>query len=125
MRRPRWSPNTVLAHEATVYAKEQGRDGVFHRVAARAYWESGVDLGDLTVLKGLAEESGLDWSELGPRLESGYYRQRVLEQYEDSRQKGVSGTPTYQVEDGEPTFGNLSVDDLRGLIAESRGPSPP
>lgn len=125
MRRPKWSPNTMLAHEATVYAKEKGLDGEFHHVAARAYWERGIDLGDLAVLKGLAEESGLDWSELDPRLESGHYRQRVLDQYEDSRTRGVSGTPTYQVEGGEPTFGNLSVDDLRELIGGSKGSSPP
>jgi predicted DsbA family dithiol-disulfide isomerase len=112
MRRPRWSLNTMLAHEATVYAKEKGLDGEFHHVAARAYWERGIDLGDLAVLKGLVEESGLDWSELRPRLESGYYRQRVLDQYEDSKHRGVSGTPTYQVEGREPTFGNLSVSDL-------------
>jgi predicted DsbA family dithiol-disulfide isomerase len=124
MRRPRWSPNTMLAHEATVYAKEKGLDGEFHHVAARAYWERGIDLGDLAVLKGLVEESGLDWSELRLRLESGYYRQRVLDQYEDSKQRGVSGTPTYQVEGGEPTFGNLSVSDLRELIDGSKD-SPP
>ena len=125
MRRPRWSPSTLLAHEATVYAKEKGLDGEFHHVAARAYWESGVDLGDLAVLKGLTGECGLDWAELGPRLESGYYRQRVLEQYDDSRKRGVSGTPTYQVEGGEPTFGNLRVGDLRELIGGSKGSSPP
>ena len=119
MRRPSWNPNTLLAHEATVYAKEKGRDGEFHHVAARAYWETGVNLGDLAVLKGLAEESGLDWAELGPRLESGHYRQQVLEQYEESRKQGVSGTPTYQFEGGEATFGNLSIDDLRELIGGS------
>jgi predicted DsbA family dithiol-disulfide isomerase len=115
----------LLAHEATAYAKEKGLDGAFHHVAARAYWESGVDLGDLAVLKGLTGECGLDWAELGPRLESGYYRQRVLEQYDDSRKRGVSGTPTYQVEGGEPTFGNLRVGDLRELIGGSKGSSPP
>ena len=121
MRRPQWNPNTLLAHEATAYAREKGRDGEFHHAAVRAYWETGVNLGDLAVLKGLAEESGLDWTELGPRLESGYYRQRVLEQYEDARRQGVGGTPTYQVQGGEPTFGNLSIDDLRALIGGSGG----
>lgn len=121
MRRPQWSPNTLLAHEATAYAKEKGLDSEFHHVAARAYWERGVDLGDLAVLQGLAAECGLDWSGLAPRLESGYYRQRVLDQYQDAKTRGVSGTPTYQVEGAEPTFGNLGVDDLRELIGVGRG----
>ena len=48
----------------------------------------------MTVLRGLAEESGLDWSELAHRLESGHYRQRVLEEYQDAKARGVGGTPT-------------------------------
>ena len=119
MRRPGWNPNTQLAHEATAYAKEKGRDGEFHHVAAQAFWESGVDLGDLAVLQTLAEQSGLDWAELGPRLESGHYRQQVLDLYEDAKAVGVSGTPTYKVGDGEPTFGDLSIDQLKELIEGS------
>ncbi len=116
MHRPQWSPNTMLAHEATAYAREKGLDGQLHHVLAKAYWESGADLGDLTVVQELAQACGLDWTELGPRLESGYYRQQVLEGHEKAKEAGVTGTPTYQVEAGEPAFGNLSIDDLRGLI---------
>ena len=35
--RPSWSPNTMLVHEATVYAREKGRDDEFHHAAAGAY----------------------------------------------------------------------------------------
>ena len=68
------------------------------------------------MVKELAEACGLDWTELGPRLESGYYRQRVLAGHERAKDAGVTGTPTYQVEDGAPAFGNLSIDDLRRLM---------
>ena len=62
MRRPHWSPNTSRVHEATAYASEKGLDGEFHHAAAKAYWEDGVDLSDMNVLKDLADESGLDWA---------------------------------------------------------------
>ena len=65
MRRPQRSPNTLRVHEATVYAKEKGKDGLFHHLAAAAYWESGADLSDLDVLKGIVESAGLDWGDLG------------------------------------------------------------
>ena len=50
MRRPSWSPNTLMVHEATAYAKGQELDGRFHHVAAGAFWERGADLGDVAVI---------------------------------------------------------------------------
>ena len=117
MRRPQWSPNTLYVQEATLYAKEQGLDDRFHHVAAAAYWEESSDLGRLEVIRGLAEKAGLDWSELGPRLESGHYRDAVLESNETARASGIGGwnTPTYLI-GGWRKFGDLSVDELKTII---------
>jgi len=67
MRRPRWDPNTVPAHVATLYAKQKGLDNEFHHAAGKALWESGANLGEMSVLKEIAEEVGLDWPELSER----------------------------------------------------------
>ena len=40
----------------------------------------GADLADMSVIKGFAQECGLNWDEMSSRLESGYYRKQVLEQ---------------------------------------------
>ena len=118
MRRPRWSPNTMLVHEATRFAKEVGADGRFHHTAAAAYWEIGADLGSIEVIQDLAEGSGLDWSVLGPRLESGQYRDQVLQEYQAARDRGVKGTPTYSI-GGELHGGDISLDELREAIQGS------
>jgi predicted DsbA family dithiol-disulfide isomerase len=115
MRRPQWSPNTLYVHEATLYAKEKGLDGRFHHVAASAYWEESADLGSLEVVKGLAENTGLDWSELEPLLESGHYREAVQESNETARASGIGGTPTYLI-GGWRKFGDLSVEELKTII---------
>ncbi len=115
MRRPHWSPNPMRVHEATLYAKEKGKDSRFHHLAAAAYWESGADLNDLDVLKGIAEDAGLDWGDLGPRIESGQYREAVVAESEAAKEKGVGGTPTYMI-DGEYHRGDVSIDDLRDAI---------
>ena len=81
MRRPQWSPNTLRAHEATVYAKTQRKDGEFHHSVAKAYWASGVDINGLDVLERIVEASGMDWSDLRPRIESGEFRAEVMEEY--------------------------------------------
>jgi len=120
MRRPQWSPNTLRAHEATAYAKEQGKDGEFHHLAAQAYWESGADINDLDVLKGIVEAAGMDWGELGPRIESGQYRETVMREYEAAKEKGVTGTPTYMI-GGELHGGDVSIDELREAIKSAAG----
>ena len=115
MRRPQWSPNTMRAHEATVYAKEKGKDGRFHHLAAGAFWESGADINDLDILKGIVEAAGMDWGDLGPRIESGEYRDTVMREYEAAKERGVGGTPTYMI-GGELHGGDISIDALREAI---------
>ena len=115
MRRPQWSPNTLYVHEATLYAKEKGLEDSFHHAAAAAYWEESADLGSLEVVKGLAAAAGLDWGELGPRLESGHYRDMVVESNETARASGIGGTPTYLI-GGWRKFGDLSVEELKTII---------
>ena len=118
MRRPQMAPNTNLAHQATAYAKEKGLDGEFHHAAAKAYWETGVNLSDMAVLKVLAEEAGLDWAELEPRLNSGQYRQQVLDESEDAKAMGVGGTPTYMIA-GELIPGDVSQEDLASAVRKA------
>ena len=113
--RPQWSPNTLMVHEATVHAKEQGLDNQFHHAAAGAYWEHGANLGKIEVVRELAEKSFLDWSPLGPLLDSGHYRPKVMEEYQAARARGVGGTPTYLIA-GELHGGDISIEELRSSI---------
>ncbi|MBM11990.1 MAG: hypothetical protein CL759_07955 [Chloroflexi bacterium] len=115
IRRPQWSPNTIRAHEVTLYAKERGMDDRFHHVTTRAYWTEGADFNDLAVLQGLAEEAGLDWSDLGPRIEADEYRDAVMREYEAAKEQGVGGTPAYLI-DGELHAGDVGIDELREAI---------
>ena len=118
MNRPRWNPNTVPAHVATMYAKGVGLDNEFHHAAAKALWEEGANLGELPVLKEIAEKVGLDWAELSERLGSVQHRNEVFEESQAARNLGVGGTPTYRV-GGELTFGNLSAEDLEELVRKA------
>lgn len=121
MRRPQWSPNTMLVHQATLYAKEKGMDDVFHHAAARAYWERGADLGDISVVRDVAEECGLDTNELSGRLEAGHYRQQVLDEYERAKGLGVGGTPTYQIA-GNLLPGDVSLEALEEAVRGVENP---
>lgn len=118
IRRPSWSPNTMLVHEATAYARDKGLDDEFHHAAAGAYWTTGIDLSDKSVLQELAGKAGLDWNELSPRLDSRQYRQQVLDEYQAARDRGVTGTPTYLIE-GELLPGDVSLEDLIAAVKKA------
>lgn len=121
MRRPGIAPNTNLAHEATAYAREKGRDGEFHHAAARAYWEHGVNLGDREALQAIAESCALDGEDLSAALDSGRYRQYVLDEHQAAKDLGVFGTPTYRVNGGDTDFGDKSIAQLREMIDKAGG----
>ena len=116
--RPHWSPDTKLAHEATAFAKEKGKDSEFHHILAKAYWTTGADLADAAVLRGAAQESGLDWDELAPKLESRQYLPGVMEEREAAKTRGVGGTPSYLI-GGELLGGDISLEDLAAAIKKA------
>ena len=97
MRRSPLTPYTMYALEATEYAQQNGQFDAFHLAAYKAYWEEGKNLGDMTVIRELALECELDWPELSERLESGYYRDTVVAQYQHAVDLGIQGIPAFLI----------------------------
>ena len=95
MRPPKVTPNTMYILEATEYAQRQGKFMEFHHAAYKAYWEDGLDLGDLAVIEGLAQQISLNSTELLEGLESGQYTPAVMEQYQQALGHGIRGIPTF------------------------------
>ncbi len=97
MRRPSLTPFTMPSLEATEFAREVGMDQAFFDQTMKAYWEEGLNLGDMAVLESLASRSGLDWTVLQPRLESGHYREQVLAQHREAISLGIRGIPAFLI----------------------------
>ncbi len=92
-------PNTRLAHEATEYARAQGKHEEFHRVLFHLYYGEGQDIGSWQVLRAAAQETGLDSDEMQRDVESGKYTLAVEEQIKEAQELGISGVPTYILDD--------------------------
>ena len=97
MRRSPLTPYTMYALEATEYAQQCGQFYPFHLAAYKAYWEEGKNLGDMSVIQELALKRDLDWPELSERLESGYYRETVLAQFQEAVDLGIRGIPAFLI----------------------------
>ncbi|MBI2855910.1 MAG: DsbA family protein [Chloroflexi bacterium] len=95
MRRAPITPNTRLSFEASEFAKEKGLFEPFHRVCYKAFWEDGVNLGDIPVLQRLGEQVGLDPQEMKERLDTGHYTAQAETQYKEALAIGVRGIPSF------------------------------
>jgi predicted DsbA family dithiol-disulfide isomerase len=93
--------NTRLAHEATEYAREQGKGNEFHKVIFRMVYAEGKDPSQWDVLRSAAQEVGLDGEALqrDVEMERGTYKDNVEEQVRQAYRIGVTGVPTYVIND--------------------------
>jgi len=89
--------NTRLAHEATEYARDHGRHAEFHATVFRKIYAEGLDISQWDVLRAVAEEAGLEADEMQREVEAGKYTANVVEQVEQAYRNGVSGVPTYVI----------------------------
>jgi predicted DsbA family dithiol-disulfide isomerase len=91
--------NTRLAHEATEYAREHGKANEFHRALFRRVYAEGADPSQWEVLRGTAEEVELNADEMQIQVESGKYTAIVEDQVRSAYRMGVTGVPTYVIND--------------------------
>ena len=97
MIQPDITPYSLYALQATEYARERGSFDAFHRATFRAYWAEGRDLGNLDVIRDVAESAGLDWAELGPLLSDDRYEGAVLSQIRDASAMGIRSVPAFAI----------------------------
>lgn len=108
--------NSDLAHEATEWARERGADDPFHRGIFRAYFVDDRNIGSPDVLAEIAIELGLDAADLRAALVDRRYRERVVEQYREAREIGVTAVPTF-VAEGYAIVGAQPYDVFHRLMA--------
>jgi predicted DsbA family dithiol-disulfide isomerase len=89
--------NTRRAHEATEYARERGKGNEFHKVIFRKVYAGGEDPSQWEMLRSAAEEVGLNADEMQREVESEKYLANVADQVRWAYQIGVTGVPTYVI----------------------------
>jgi predicted DsbA family dithiol-disulfide isomerase len=88
-------PSTRRAHQATEYARTQGKLEPYHAAILRRYWSEGQDLWQWETLRGAAEEVGLDADALQRAVESGEFAKVVEDAVRAAQEMGVSAVPTF------------------------------
>lgn len=110
--------NTRLAHEATEYARENGKGSEFHKALFRKVYAAGQDPGRWSVLRATAQEVGLNADEMQQLVESGRYTQYVEDQVRWAQQIGVTGVPTYVIDDRYAIVGAQPYEVFKNALAQ-------
>jgi predicted DsbA family dithiol-disulfide isomerase len=97
MRQPSVLTNSLLALEATEYAKDEGKASEFSHAVYRAYFQDQQNIGDLEVVLSIARQVGLDPIFVQEHLQAGTYANRIKTAQQEARTLGVSGVPTFIV----------------------------
>ena len=110
--------NTRLAHEATEYAREHERGTEFHKVVFRKVYAEGQDPSQWEVLRAAAEEVGLDADEMQREVEREKYKTNVEDQVRWAYQIGVTGVPTYVINDRYAIVGAQPYDVFKRALEQ-------
>jgi len=110
--------NTRIAHEATEYAREHGKMNEFHRVVFRKVYADGQDPSKWETLRSAAEEVGLNADDVQTVVGGGKYTAEVAEQVQHAYQIGVTGVPTYVINDHYAVVGAQPYDVFKRALAQ-------
>ncbi len=110
--------NTRIAHEATEYAREHGKVDEFHKVVFRQVYADGLDISKWDVLCAAAEEVGLNADDMQTVVEGGRYTIQVAEQVRWAQQIGVTGVPTYVINDRYAIVGAQPYHAFKNALAQ-------
>jgi predicted DsbA family dithiol-disulfide isomerase len=110
--------NTRLAHEATEYARLHGKLNEFHKVIFRKVYVDGQDPSQWDVLRSVAEEVGLDGVDMQQVVESGTYTAEVANQVQWAYQIGVTGVPTYVINDRYAIVGAQPYEAFKNALSQ-------
>jgi predicted DsbA family dithiol-disulfide isomerase len=116
--------NTRLAHEATEYAREHGKGNEFHKVVFRKVYAEGLDPSQWEVLRTAAQEVGLDPDEIQREVESEKYMAKVVDQVRWAYQIGVTGVPTYVINDRYAIVGAQPYEVFKNALEQIMKQSP-
>ncbi len=109
--------NTRRAHEATEYARVHGQGEAFHRIVFRKVYAEGQDISRWELLRAAAEEVGLDAEEMQAEVDSGKYSAVVQELVDEAYALGVTGVPTYVINDRYAIVGAQPYSVFEQVIA--------
>lgn len=88
-------PYSRLAFEGSLYAEDHGKANEYHNAIFRAFFQQDRDIGQVNVLRGVAESVGLDEEKFSAALERRAYREEHARRLRHAVEEvGILSVPT-------------------------------
>ena len=100
------------------FAEQAGAGPAYHDAVMRAYWQEARDIGDRTVLAGIAEAVGLVRTAFMAALDDVAFDDAVQADIDLARQYGLNGVPALIFDNRYLISGAQPTDVLRRVVAQ-------
>ncbi len=110
------SPNTLKAHRLIRWSLSAGCQDAVVTKLFEAYFEQGKDIGDTAILTAIAREAGMDATLVEELLASESDCDAVADEIDAARKMGISGVPTFIVNNQFAVSGAQEPDALLQLL---------
>lgn len=110
------TPNTMDAHRLLRWAKLDGKQPEIAEALFMAYWNEGRDVGDHQVLADIAAAHGMNRNKVLNALGTDQDKNDVLKETTQAQQMGVTGVPTYIINQKYGVVGAQAAETLAEQI---------
>jgi predicted DsbA family dithiol-disulfide isomerase len=111
------APNTLHSHRLIALAPDSAKEAVIDAVYA-AYFEHGLDIGDLEVLVDIAGAAGMERAAMRELLLSDAGQEQVQADAAWAQQSGISGVPFFIVDDRYAWSGAQPPDAILQMLRQ-------
>ena len=107
-------PALIMEKYAEAQGEEQGE--AFHDAVMYAYWHEGKNIGDLDVLKQIAQSVGLNTEHFASILENPTYKSEVAQDIHQAHEYGIDAVPALIFADKYLVLGAQPYNVLQQVI---------
>ena len=125
-----YSPSPILANSSLAlagaeYARDLGKFASFHHEMLSAVFARGQNIGSREVIADSARQAGLDGAAMLLAIDDGRYSDRLRQSTDLGRDLGVTGVPTYIVNDHWVIVGAQPIESLRRVFRQAQKTAEP
>ncbi len=108
--------------QAAEFAREQGRFDTMHHGLLKAYWDEGLDVSDMGVLRDVAARAGIDAARMEAALKENRFGDYLDARRTEAEELGINGIPAHVIADRYLVMGAQPYDLFERVMAKLEVP---